>query len=252
MEIINKKKHLYNCSLGKDSTAELIIAKQQGVSIDRVVFADLQDADFPQMKIMLEKLQDYINVKIEIIKADYTFHDRFFQPISRGKYVGKCRGFPLTIGGACWVKRDLKILPIEKWRKENDLSSYIRHFGFAKGEEYRLEKQKGAISLLIENNISENEARHICNSVGLLNPLYKHFNRLGCWFCPKQPLKSWRNLYLHFPHLWEKLKFYEGHSGTLKKLTPNYGTKEFEKRFEIERQQITLFDMPQLKEVLMQ
>jgi hypothetical protein len=44
----------------------LIIAKESGVPIDRVVFADLQDADFPEMKDMLDKLQNYIGLEFEI------------------------------------------------------------------------------------------------------------------------------------------------------------------------------------------
>lgn len=40
---------------------------------------------------------------------------------------------------------------------------------------------------------------------GLYNSLYDYFDRIGCWWCPKQPLKSLRSLYRHFPHLWAQL-----------------------------------------------
>lgn len=155
-------KHLYNCSLGKDSVAELIVAKQSGVPIDRVVFADLQDADFPQMKDLLYKVQEYIGIEIEIVKAGFTFEQKFFQEVCMGSNCRKHRGFPLTVGCACWVKRDLKVRPVERWRKSNDLSEYVQHFGFAKGEEHRLARQPNGVSLLIDNGITEPIARELC------------------------------------------------------------------------------------------
>jgi len=222
-------KHLYNCSLGKDSVAELILAKKQNVPIDRIVFADLQDADFPQMKEHLFKVQDYIGTEIEVIKAPFTFNEKFFQPVTKGNYVRPYRGFPPTVGCSCWVKRDMKITPIERWTKQNDLSGYVRHFGFAKGEEERLARLPDGVSLLIENGITENQAREICEDAGLLNPLYRYFDRLGCWLCPKQSLKSWRSLWLNFSDLWQKLKYYERFC--IWKLTPRYTTNEMEERF---------------------
>ena len=222
-------KHLYNCSLGKDSVAELILAKRQGVPIDRIVFADLQDADFPQIKEHLYKVQDYIGKEIEVIKAPYTFEEKFFQPVTKGNWIRPYRGFPPTVGCSCWIKRDLKITPIERWAKKNDLSGYVRHFGFAKGEEERLARQPNGVSLLIENGITENMAREICLEVDLLNPLYQYFDRLGCWFCPKKSLKSWRSLWLNFPELWQKVKYYE--KFCIWKLTPKYSADEMEERF---------------------
>ncbi len=229
MYIKENKKHLFNCSLGKDSTAELIVAKRLGVSIDRVVFADLQDADFPQMKDMLYKLQDFIGIEFEIIKAPFTFEEKFFQPVKRGNWIRPYRGFPPTVGKACWIKRDMKINPINKWVKSNNLTGYVRHFGFAKGEEDRLACQPDAVSLLIEQGITEAGAREICESEGLLNPLYNHFLRLGCWFCPKKSLRSWYMLWLHYPELWQKLKYYE--KFCVWKLTPKYNTDEMEQLF---------------------
>lgn len=222
-------KHLYNCSLGKDSVAELILAKRQGVPIDRVVFADLQDADFPEMKEHLYKVQDYIGTEIEVIKAPFTFEEKFFQPVTKGNWIRPYRGFPPTVGCSCWIKRDMKITPIERWKKRNNLSEYITHFGFAKGEEERMARQPSGVSLLIENGITENMAREICETEDLLNPLYRYFDRLGCWFCPKKSLKSWRSLWFNFPDLWQKLKYYE--QFCIWKLTPKYTTDEMEKRF---------------------
>ena len=91
-------RHLFNCSLGKDSTAELILAKKLGVPINRIVFADMQDADFPQMKVQLQKIQNYIGTEIEVIKAPFTFEDKFFQAVTKGKFIRAHRGFPATIG----------------------------------------------------------------------------------------------------------------------------------------------------------
>jgi 3'-phosphoadenosine 5'-phosphosulfate sulfotransferase (PAPS reductase)/FAD synthetase len=220
---------LFSFSAGKDSTAELIIAKKQGIPIDRVVFVDMQDADFPEVKQHVEKVQNYIGREIEIIKAPFTFDEKFFQPVKTGNHIRPYRGFPPTVGCACWIKRDLKVTPVNRWIRANDLSGYIQHFGFAKGEEHRLARQPNGVSLLIENGVTEQKAREICEAEGLLLPLYKFFDRIGCWFCPKKSLKSWRSLWLNFPELWQKVKYYE--KFCIWKITPKYTTDEMEQRF---------------------
>ena len=36
--------------------------------------------------------------------------------------------------------------------------------------------------------------------------LYEHFNRVSCWCCPLMTVKNLKQLYEHYPALWEKLQ----------------------------------------------
>ena len=36
--------------------------------------------------------------------------------------------------------------------------------------------------------------------------LYEYFNRVSCWCCPLKSLAELRQLYHHFPDLWEQLR----------------------------------------------
>ena len=47
----------------------------------------------------------------------------------------------------------------------------------------------------------------ICRERGLLSPLYddESITRIGCWFCPKQSLKSLAWMKRMHPELWVKM-----------------------------------------------
>jgi hypothetical protein len=50
-----------------------------------------------------------------------------------------------------------------------------------------------------------------CKERGFLNPLYERygFKRLGCWCCPKQPIKDLKIIKEYYPDLWLRLLKYE-------------------------------------------
>ena len=63
----------------------------------------------------------------------------------------------------------------------------------------------------------------------LTNPLYETFDRLGCWFCPKQSLHSLQKVREMYPELWEKMLEWDQVSPV--KFSPNYTVAELETRF---------------------
>lgn len=46
----------------------------------------------------------------------------------------------------------------------------------------------------------------------MLSPIYQYFDRDGCWFYPKQSLKSLKVIYEQFSQLWERLKQWQADS----------------------------------------
>lgn len=52
---------------------------------------------------------------------------------------------------------------------------------------------------------TEEDAKQLCQTAGLLSPVYAFTDRGGCWFCPNAKRKELRHLYDHHPELWAKM-----------------------------------------------
>lgn len=64
--------------------------------------------------------------------------------------------------------------------------------------------------------------------------LYEHFRRVSCWCCPLQSLEELRQLYRHYPELWEQLKTWDRR--TWRKFRADYSVEELEVRFDFEEE----------------
>ena len=62
--------------------------------------------------------------------------------------------------------------------------------------------------------------------------LYDEFDRVSCWCCPLQSLKSLRILYHNHPDLWFKLKQMDEKS--LNKFRADYSVQDLEDKFKRE------------------
>lgn len=61
------------------------------------------------------------------------------------------------------------------------------------------------ISLLEKYDFTEQDAKELCQTAGLLSPVYEFTDRGGCWFCPNAKRKELRHLYDHHPDLWNRM-----------------------------------------------
>ena len=78
--------------------------------------------------------------------------------------------------------------------------------GIASDEPVRLRRlQKNQVSLLEKYHYTEEDAKQLCQTAGLLSPVYAFTDRGGCWFCPNAKRKELRHLYDHHPELWAKM-----------------------------------------------
>jgi 3'-phosphoadenosine 5'-phosphosulfate sulfotransferase (PAPS reductase)/FAD synthetase len=191
---------------GKDSTAMVLLAIENKIPVDEIIFADT-GMEFPAIYENIEIIERMIGRKITRIQPDHSFEwylcDR---PKERGEYK---HGFGWPWMRFRWCTKYLKTGPIRRYLKGR---TYIEMTGYAvdeerrynpKGRKYPMKKQ---IYPLVELNMTEADCLAYCKSKNVhFGGLYDHFRRLGCWCCPLQRVGELQNLYQYYPHLWRKL-----------------------------------------------
>lgn len=218
---MNKKKcvdniYIASCSFGKDSLATILLALKHNEPLDRVVYCEVMfdkenniSGEHPEHRNFIYNtaipLLKKMGVDVDVVRGERDYLYYFQNPIIRGKYIGKYRGFPL--GGKCTINRDCKLQPISKYYKQFENYNIIQYVGIATDEKKRLERLgKNKISLLDKYGYTEQMALELCKEYGLLSPIYDTIKRNGCWFCPNC---TYNELFIfreqHFD-LWNKLK----------------------------------------------
>lgn len=206
-------KHIASISFGKDSLAMLAMIKEKGMPLDGAVYVEPMydentSAEYPEMVDFIskaeERLIDMYGVKVDHIRSDKTFCDVFHQVKMKGKHVGTIYGFPMT--SWAWCNDRLKQRAFRQYFRS--AGEHVRYIGLAADETRRLARlAENARAPLAELGITESQAMSICRERGLLSPLYddESITRIGCWFCPKQSLKSLAWMKRTHPELWEKM-----------------------------------------------
>lgn len=231
-------KYIASLSFGKDSMAMLIkiLQNPQKYPLDEIVFCDVRankelsgNFDIQEQFIIetIPRIEKMANVPVVVIKAHTTFDEQFFKVKgNKAKFPNTIYGFPMTL--QAWCNDRLKMKPLDQYFKQQ--GEHIRYIGLAADEPRRLARlEKNEIAPLYEMGITEREAKQICKDYNLLSPIYKYFDRDGCWFCPKQSIKSLYTIYTLFPKYWEILKEYQKHSPVPFK--PNLTIFDLEERF---------------------
>jgi len=220
--------HIISFSGGKDSAAMVLRMKELGMKIDKILFGDT-GLEYPEVYEYIKKFEKILGIKIEFIRAKYTFEERFYQKVTKGKREGEIRGFPFTITRGCWINRDLKLRPMQKIQNREDFV----YLGINYDEKHRIQKDptrkiKNLKYPLIKWKWTGQDCLNYLRNKDLVPPIYKMFKRTGCWLCPKQTLLSLKLLYLYYPDLWKKLKKLEKDSPHAFK--PNFSLEKFEKK----------------------
>ena len=249
--------NIYFVSGGKDSTAMLIRALEEGEDVNRVMFLDTT-LEFPELYEYLDRVDEYVKgygVHVErLITSQHSFEHLFYRPHQSGASAGRIQGFPYAaFSGFCWIRREFKKFP-----KPRPHADDCHHIGIAYDERHRTNRKTYSEEVacvgcapfadncnvmttriskhyrfpLIEWKMTERDCLNFLADRDLLNPLYERFKRIGCWLCPYQSKKSLEQLYLHYPEYWNQLLIYEHDSpqqylidGSLKDLGIVFGKR---------------------------
>jgi len=193
--------NIVSFSGGKDSTAMLLMLIEKGYPIDKIVFADTLE-EFPEMYEYIAKVEKYINRKIIKVSPKTTFSKWFYGLAVKGKHKGKMRGFPPN-NAHCYWSREVKDYTLKKYCYGQNV-----YLGIAYDEPNRIKEHPkfNALYPLNEWKMTEADCLSFLRQRDLHNSLYDRFQRLGCWFCPKQRKTSLKSLWQFYPYLWLKLK----------------------------------------------
>lgn len=212
-------KYIASWSGGKDSTASIILAHENGEPLDMIIFAEVMfdeniSGELPEHIEFVHKAAKVFEswgYPVHILRSDRTYMDCFNHRVYKiyktknMHRMGKKKGFPIT--GKCDINRDCKLRPIRKFWKSVE-GEYTQYVGIAVDEKKRIErivKTKNTVSLLEKYGYTEDMAFDLCKKYGLLSPIYEFAERGGCWFCPNAKEKELRHLRKNHNHLWKKL-----------------------------------------------
>lgn len=204
--------YIATISGGKDSVTMCDLLLKNSYPVDYIVFSDTL-MEYPDMYIYLEKIKKYFSERykrdIVITKPKSTFEDWCFGKIKGEslKLNGHIRGIPLKSSGICYWRRESKIYPFERWAKENKINNYKIYVGFTTDEGARINRETNKIYPLYDDfKMSERDCKQYLIEQEMENPLYKHFNRTGCFMCPFQSERSWKSVYDNYPKEWKYIK----------------------------------------------
>lgn len=180
-------------------------------------------------------MEKYIGRKITAVRSVLNFDTVFHYTYGSGQRIGSIYGFPFTIGA--WCNDRLKLRTIRQHYKS--YGEHIRYLGLAADEPKRLARLDSFCRApLAEWGMTEQDCVDFLNKRDMLNPLYRKFRRLGCWFCVKQSLDSLSVLRRDYPEYWAMLLAWDKESPRTFK--PNCTVMDLERRFSLEDWQIHL------------
>ena len=242
--------NVFNLSFGKDSMATLILAAEQGIEIDKVMYCDIRfndeiSGEHPLMAEWIptaeKRLKELFGITVDHVYSGVSFEEQFYKVKQKGNHVGDRYGFPFVVGAWCNDRLKLGAISkaISKYQSQFGNNTITQFVGIAYDEPARWErmlKKQTALrkyrSLLIEQRLTEQDAFEICKRYELLSPMYSADGifRGGCWFCPKQCLADLYSLWKTYPDLWQRLCDMEPDSSNTFK--PNCTLAELQARFE--------------------
>jgi len=192
MEEIN----IVSFGAGQNSTAMIIMMKNEGIKIDEIIFADPKN-EMPKTYIFLKEFKKWCeknNLKFVTVQSKLG---------SLKDYYASKNLIPYRMFRQCTHK--FKIIPINDYiKKEYGIKTPINMFmGIASDEKHRSKKISGRKQFtykfpLIEKEIDRKGCIEIIKKEGLSVPV-----KSGCYFCPFQVKREWIKLYEEYPNLFE-------------------------------------------------
>lgn len=250
-------KYIASWSGGKDSTASIILAHENGEPLDLIIFSEVmfdenisgempEHIDFIKNKA-IPVFREW-GYETKILHTNKTYTENFFREPTRGKRVnsGLRIGFPMAM--KCDINKSIKIKAIKEFYKsiKSDVTQYI---GIAIDEQKRLSRIRVSdipkVSLLEKYGFTEQMAFDLCKKYGLLSPIYDFAPRGGCWFCPNARYAELKHLRSNHRDLWDKLLELENEQNLIghkwNSLTDT-SIHDWEEKLFWEESQMTIYD----------
>ena len=119
----------------------------------------------------------------------------------------------LGAGGCCrWGTSD-KIRIVDKYCESEPTKVYV---GIASDEKKRIIKERKPYKIfpLVDWNMTEQDCLEYCYNHGWnwlegSIDLYDILDRVSCWCCSNKNKKELKNIYIHLPEYWQKLKNFQ-------------------------------------------
>lgn len=206
------KRHIASVSFGKDSLAMLLMILEESLPLDEVVFYDTGmefQAIYDTRDHVLPILAKH-GVKYTELHPPRPFvFDMLEKPVN-SKQNGLHYGYSWCGGCARWGTAT-KTHTLDTYAKKSG-REVIQYIGIAADEPDRLDRlSENKVALLAERRIKESDALQFCYDRGYFWEesgvrLYDILDRVSCWCCANKNLKELRNIRIHLPEYWERLK----------------------------------------------
>ena len=117
-------RYIASCSFGKDSLATILLARKHGEPLDEAIYCEVMfdkgiSGEVPEHRDFIYTkgipALERMGVKVTVLRGDKTYVDLFTGQVTRGPKKGLLRSFPVC--GKCYVQRDCKLRPIERYQK---------------------------------------------------------------------------------------------------------------------------------------
>lgn len=201
-------KYIASVSFGKDSLAMLLKILELNMPLDEVVFYDtgMEFQAIYNIRDRIKPILESKGIKYTELKPKETFEYMMFdKPVK--KRDGTISNGYSWCGGRCRWGTTEKLRTIAKY-----CENAHQYVGIAYDEPKRLERLgENKSSPLAELKMTEEECLEYCYTKGYNwfendIELYTILDRVSCWCCCNKNLKELKNMYIHLPKYWEKLK----------------------------------------------
>lgn len=208
--------YIVSFSGGKDSTAMLLRLIETNAPIDEVLHCDT-GLEFPDMYDHIEKIKEVVKekgIKYTTLKSTLDFEYLLLkQPIKSKKGTIKI-GWGWPTSRKRWCTGILKTRLLTAYKKElKKKYNIFDYVGLASDEQKRLQRKHNQapekVYPLAMWGWKESDCLEYCYSMGYdWNGLYTVFSRVSCWCCPLQSFDHLYKLWLNYPVLWDKLRYW--------------------------------------------
>ena len=234
-------KYIASCSFGKDSLAMILRLIEEKYPLDEVIFYDT-GMEFQAIYNNREKLSNILldhNIQFTILKDSRSFEYKAFEKEIHKRDGTISYGYDWCGGLRRWETKN-KTDTIKKYFREKYKGQPITEYiGIAYDEYPRIYKSRikrwytAKIYPLVEWKMTENDCLKYCRERGWNweengTDLYDVLDRVSCWCCVNKNQKEIKNIIMHLPEYWNRIKDYENKCGVLYK---GKGCKYYEEKF---------------------